>query len=73
MVIIIMIISGIMWLNGVIWTLSTLLFSKFRINILLIKIYFKSCLLCFYDLPAMFYSNWGVPVVQQSLHAVHFR
>jgi len=48
--IIIVRISGIMWLNGVVWTLYTLLFSSFGMNIKITRKYIKIDLRCFYDL-----------------------
>jgi len=50
MIIIIARISGIMWLNGVVWTLSTLLFGYFTVEVKLLTNYIKMCLRCFYDL-----------------------
>jgi len=43
-------ISGIMWLKGVVWTLSALLFSNFGMNIKIIRKYIINWLAVFYDL-----------------------
>jgi len=54
MTIIIIRVSGIMWLKGVVWTLSTLLFSIFEVNLKLIRNYIKVDCGGFNDLPAVF-------------------
>jgi len=47
-------ISGIMWLEGVVWTRSTLYFSILEVNIKLIRNYIKVDCCVFDDLSAVF-------------------
>jgi len=47
-------ISGIMWLNGVVLTRSTLLFSIFEVNIKMMRNYIRVACGGFNDLPGVF-------------------
>jgi len=58
-------ISGKMWLNGVVWTRSTLLFSIFEVNIKFMRNYIKVACGGFNDLPAVLQPDCGVTAVQK--------